>query len=89
MRYARWDLRSIDLIDPQTQTRLCALYPLDKNANAEGRRRALSPAPPSPSAPGQTPPHEPAPLLQQLLADYAASGLPPAYLPGPGEATDE
>lgn len=89
VRYARWDLRSIDLIDPQTQTRLCALYPLDKNANAEGRRRALSPAPPSPSAPGQTPPHEPAPLLQQLLADYAASGLPPAYLPGPGEATDE
>jgi hypothetical protein len=31
----------------------------------------LSPLPPSGTAP----------LLRQLLADYAATGLPPAYLP--------
>jgi transposase InsO family protein len=76
VRYARWDLRSVDLIDPRTQGWLCALYPLDKTANADGRRRRLdTPAEPPPQ-PGTI-----APLLQQLLAEYAATGLPPAYLP--------
>jgi putative transposase len=76
---ARWDLRSIDLVDPRTDEILCPLYPLDKTKNAEGERRRLAPlGPPEPVAPA---PPGIAPLLRKLMADYAATGLPPAYLP--------
>jgi len=78
LRYARWDLRSLDLVDARRGTPLCPLYPLDKSANADGQRRALeslSREPINPAASGI------APLLRKLMADYAATGLPPAYLP--------
>jgi len=39
VRYARWDLRFVELIDPPTLATLCLLYPLDKSANADGLRR--------------------------------------------------
>jgi transposase InsO family protein len=79
IRYARWDLSQIDLIDPHAGTILCPLYPLDKAANADGRRRRLDPPPETLQT--QPPPSGIAPLLKQLMADYAATGLPPAYLP--------
>lgn len=78
VRYARWDLSVVDLVDPVSGTRVCAIYPLDKTANAGAQRRtlepitALTPAPPTETI---------APLLRKLMADYAATGLPPAYLP--------
>lgn len=81
VRVARWDLRTLDLIDPHTQQVLCALYPLDKTANADARRRPLDTAQTEPTPPDG----EIAPLLRQLMADYAATGLPPAYLPPPAE----
>jgi hypothetical protein len=80
VRYARWDLARVDLIDARTGAVLCAVKPLDKAANADGQRRALD-APATERSP--TPPAGIAPLLRQLLADYAATGLPPAYLPPP------
>jgi hypothetical protein len=81
VRYARWDLRSVDLIDPHTQQILCPLYPLDKAANASGQRRALQPLDQqTPTAAPQASCELP-PLLRKLLADYAATGRPPAYLP--------
>ncbi len=81
VRYARWDLRSVDLIDPQTQQILCPLYPLDKAANASGQRRALEPLEQeTPTAVPQASSELP-PLLRKLLADYAVTGRPPAYLP--------
>lgn len=77
VRFSRWDLSSIDLIDPRSDTILCALYPLDKRKNADGRRRTLEPVTgEAPSAPSGIAPH-----LAQLMADYDAHGLPPAYLP--------
>ena len=78
LRYARWDLRSVDLIDARRGIILCAIYPLDKSANASGERRALESAS---AAAIQS--REPgiAPLLKKLMAEYAATGLPPAYLP--------
>lgn len=79
VRYARWDLSSIDLVDPRTDVVLAALYPLDKAKNADGARRALEPNPHDGDA--EPPPEGIAPLLKKLLADYAATGLPPAYLP--------
>ena len=78
VRYARWDLSSVDLVDTHTQAILCRLYPLDKSANADCRRRALETAQPESTPP---PVNELPPLLRKLLADYAATGLPPAYLP--------
>jgi transposase InsO family protein len=82
VRYARWDLRAVELIDPQTLVSLCPLYPLDKTANASGQRRALEPVDKKehPTTPSRTGGELP-PLLRKLLADYAATGRPPAYLP--------
>jgi hypothetical protein len=79
LRVARWDLSSVDLVDPRTGTHLATLLPLDKLKNADRARRVLAEAatPPSPS---KKPPGI-APLLRELMADYAATGLPPAYLP--------
>ncbi len=82
VRYARWDLRSVDLIDPHTQKILCPLYPLDKTANASGQRRTLEPASQADMTPTQ-PSTELPPLLRKLVAEYAATGHPPAYLPKP------
>lgn len=77
--YARWDLTVVDLIDPETLTVLCPLYPLDKAANANGLRRVLDADPAQPVEPTQ---HRGLPpLLRKLLADFAATGKPPAYLP--------
>ncbi len=80
LRYARWDLTQVDLVDPRTGAILCPVKPLDKSANANGQRRRLVPVG-ADSSP--LPPSGIAPLLRQLLADYAATGLPPAYLPPP------
>jgi hypothetical protein len=43
VRVARWDLSSIELVDPRTEERLCDLYPQDKRQNADRRRRVLAP----------------------------------------------
>jgi putative transposase len=77
VRYARWDLSSVDLIDERTAQHLATLYPLNKIRNAEGVRGRLEPLGSS-----ETPPASGvAPLLRKLLAEYSALGLPPAYLP--------
>ena len=81
IRYARWDLSRVDLIDAHTQKILCPLYPLDKSANASGQRRVLEQTESMVSLPQQR--NELPPLLRKLMADYAATGMPPAYLPKP------
>jgi putative transposase len=81
VRVARWDLSSVDLVDPRRGTLLATLYPVDRERNAERRRRALVDATPA-LAPEPAPePAGIAPLLRQLLAAHAATGLPPAYVP--------
>ncbi len=81
VRVARWDLSSVDLVDPRRGTHLATLYPVDKERNADRRRRALvelSSLPESEAAPARA---GIAPLMRQYMADYSATGLPPAYLP--------
>ena len=92
VRYARWDLRRVDLVDPRQGTILAPLYPLDRHANAEGQR-LLFPLDTSGVATGDgpgvaSPPGDQEsaaaglpPLLKRILAEYSATGMPPAYLP--------
>ncbi len=79
IRYASWDLSLVHLVDERTEKVICRLYPLDKERNASGLRRPLEPlsAKPITVAPAKGMP----PLLAQLMAKQAATGLPPAYLP--------
>jgi transposase InsO family protein len=78
VRYARWDFSRVDVVDPRTGAILCPIKPLDKAANADGKRRRLDPAAVDL---WPLPPTGMAPLLRELLAEYAATGMPPAYLP--------
>lgn len=84
LRYARWNLTRVDLVDPRTGAVLCPVKPLDKSANADGQRRRLTPVTTDLSP---LPASGMAPLLRQLLAEYAATGLPPGYLPPPDKDT--
>jgi putative transposase len=82
VRYASWNLGYTHLTDPRTGKVLARLYPLDRARNADGLRRSLENI-----DNGLQPEAQPAaeddvaPLLRKLLEDYAATGLPPAYLP--------
>jgi hypothetical protein len=84
VRYARWDRSQVDLVDPRTGVIQATLYPLNKARHADGRRRIVLPTGLS-SRPVATsssaPPRDPqAPLMRHLMAQFAATGLPPAYL---------
>lgn len=82
VRYPRWDLSLVDLVDPREGTILARLFPLDRAANADGRRAVLEPRPEEvPATDSSRSPGELPPLLKQILAEYSATGLPPAYLP--------
>lgn len=67
------------LADPKTGGPLARLLPQDKAKNASGLRRTIEPPVTASAADLKNKPM-PA-LLQKWLADYAATGLPPAYLP--------
>ena len=77
VRYARWNLSRVEMVDVHDGSVLCAVHPLDKAANANGVRRRLTPASSVTEPVAAT---GMAPLMRELLADYAATGLPPAYL---------
>jgi transposase InsO family protein len=87
LRYARWDRSQADIVDPRNGAILATIYPLDKARNAHGQRRSIGPkalssralsasttGTPQPTGDGH------APLMRQLLAQFAATGVPPAYL---------
>jgi hypothetical protein len=86
VRYARWDLGRVDLVDPHSGATLSPIYPLDRSANADGRRATLDPS--EDETPDEDDPssRQPAdsqlpPLLKKILQEYSATGMPPAYLP--------
>lgn len=86
VRYAQWDLSHVQLLDPGTDSALCRLYPLDKHANADGSRRVREPidngATPIDATAGltSTDDDELPPLMRKWQAEFAATGLPPAYM---------
>jgi len=79
IRYQNFDLTVAHLVDKQTGQLLSRIYPQDKVKNATGFRR-IKESPNQDIPPRQTGDPIP-PLLKKLLADYAATGLPPAYIP--------
>jgi hypothetical protein len=77
VRYQSWDKSSVFMVDDRAGVVLERLYPIDKARNASGIRRPIKPqATTEPKAEGTGI----APLLSKHMADYAATGLPPAYL---------
>jgi putative transposase len=79
VRYASWDLSRVSLLDERTGAVLCQLYPLDRARNSDAVRRTLEPLVELPPTSAEKPGI--APLLKKLMADRAATGLPPAYVP--------
>jgi transposase InsO family protein len=82
VRYARWDLGRVDLVDERSGVTLAPIYPLDKTANADGRRAVIEPGGTDvpPEGRRRTASELP-PLLKSILQEYSATGMPPAYLP--------
>ncbi len=81
VRYAPWDLSHVYLSDGRSGQTLGRLYPQDKHRNADGKRRSKEPISEPADCVPELPDGRMAPLLRKLIADYAATGLPPAYLP--------
>jgi len=81
VRYAGWDLTYGYLADGRSGRILTQLYPQDKHKNADGRRRRKEAVAEGPAPAIEPPAGGMAPLLRKLIASYAATGLPPAYLP--------
>jgi hypothetical protein len=79
VRYQSWDLSAAYLVDERTDQLLCRIHPQDKAKNAHGLRRTIEARDDSPPVADHADPIPP--LLRKLLAEYAATGLPPAYMP--------
>jgi transposase InsO family protein len=80
LRAPSWDKSTMTLVDPHTGSPLARLLPQDKAKNASGHRRLIQPTQPI-AAPTTNKTHPMPALLRTWLAEYAATGLPPAYLP--------
>ena len=80
LRYVHWDHSRLLLMDPNKDILLAQLQPQDKERNASGERRSLEPVATSQTQMPAASKELPA-LLRKWLAEYAATGLPPAYLP--------
>jgi transposase InsO family protein len=78
IRYARWDLSSVDLWDDALGVVLATLHPVNREANADGFRRPLDPVTTAPTPPKPT---GMAPLLRSYVEQQRHTGMPPAYLP--------
>jgi putative transposase len=92
VRYARWDLSQVHLVDEHTGLSCARLYPLDKTANANGIRRPLEPLATrgaEQAAAAVAPATGIAPLLENLMTQQRATGLPPPYLPQVERPDDE
>jgi putative transposase len=82
VRYARWDLGRVDLVDERSGNILAPIYPLDRTANADGRRAVIeSGGTAAPLEDSRRSSRGLPPLLKSILQEYSATGMPPAYLP--------
>jgi hypothetical protein len=94
VRYARWDLGRVDLVDPRNGATLAPIYPLDRTANADSRRSVIEPEQTSAAEDASADDDHRTgnrlpPLLRRILEEYSATGMPPAYLPKPPHPKQE
>jgi hypothetical protein len=79
IRYPRWDLGFVFLVDEKSNTLLERVFPQNKTQNASGQRRLKEDVQ---QIDEQAPQQEGiAPLLKELMEEYAQTGFPPAYIP--------
>jgi len=78
LRYARWDLSRVYLIEESEGQILARIFPIDKVRNADARRGLVDPCrdPEEEDKEGGI-----APLLAKYIEQQRRSGLPPAYCP--------
>ncbi len=81
VRYARWDLSLVHLVDSDGKE-LARLFPLDKSDNASGQRRTIDPETDHTVEVDEE--QGLPPLLAKLMADFAETGLPSPYIPQEG-----
>ena len=82
IRYQSWDLSVAYVVDERDGTVLARIRPIDKARNFNGQRRTVAPLTQCLAPEAQKTDADPIPpLMRKYLADYAATGLPPAYLP--------
>jgi hypothetical protein len=79
VRYARWNLGRVDLVDPHSGTVLSPVYPLDKTANADGRRALVEPD--ASDAAGEAASRGSTAALEANLPELCRRRAPPAYCP--------
>lgn len=86
VRYARFDLSEVHVVDVRTDALLCRLLPQDKQKNADGRRRVRQqPAASRPGTPLRPSLDGVAPLLCEYMQAHRADGLAAPYLPLEGD----
>ena len=92
LAWARWNLAEVDLIDPDTGLIIAPVHPLDRQANASGQRRRREPGADIDAAVAVPATDEAsadqgalAPLMVKLIEQFVATGLPPGFVPSPGE----
>lgn len=76
VRYRQWDLSCLWLMDEHGEKVICPLFPQDLQANFSGLRRETKMQAPI----AEKSRDEMAPLLKKMMEEYAATGMPPAYL---------
>jgi transposase InsO family protein len=81
VRYQSWDLSMAYVVDERTDDMLVRIVPVDKERNADARRRPLDPEADHFASITNHDADPIPPLMRKYLADYAATGLPPAYFP--------
>ncbi len=77
--FANWDKSIAWIVDKRTGKQIAAIYPQDKTKNASGKRRIKSKPKETRLPEGTLTESEPA-LLRKILAEYAETGQPAAYL---------
>jgi len=89
VRYPSWNLANVYLVDERTDKVICRILPRDLSKNADGRRRMIGPVT-QPGEEASLPAQAGlAPLMQKLMENYAATGLPPAYIPKDDNEEDQ
>ncbi len=77
--FANWDKSVAWLVDQRTGSLLAAVYPQDKTKHASGIRRVRS-IPGEVKVPDDTSSESEPALLRKLMAEYAETGMPAAYI---------